>query len=198
MFKALSTILGASAALVAILSYFAPQSYPIIHGPELYACPSRFAEEEKRELKRFVESLLEHQNRNIYIDSLQISIGGCGLFGEPVWNKEKRSPDVKAEASAQAKILKITYSSLYEKPSETYILIIHTNLDDYPFGNSNCNENCVGASGVYRVKINASEGFVFVDISKSPIVDSVAKSYECTLNKLEAKNFWKRFWACRI
>lgn len=201
LLRGFSTILAALiatiAAIVGILSYLAPQSYPVVNGPVLYACPDQMDAEEKNKIKQFIEALLLHKSHIVYVKDLLVGISDCALFGNPTSNR-KRSRLIKAIGPAGSKTLTLIYYSLDGEYSETYHLVIHLALEDYPFATSNCDENCVGANGLYQIKIGSGEGNVFMDLAKAPIVDSVARSYECAINQFNSKNWWQRFWACKF
>lgn len=198
LFQMLGAAVGISATVIAILSYLAPQTYPVIEGPELYACPDKLEAKEKFAIKNFFDEMIKHRNSYAYIKELTIGIGGCGLFGsEYASNKPKKFNEVTATESKKSDLLTLTYHTL-SNTGETYILMVHTSIDDYPFATSNCNENCIGADGVYQTRIIFNEGFVIADLARAPIVDSVARSYECAINKVKAKNWWQEFWACRL
>lgn len=197
IWKYIGGLAAFGAATAGILTYLAPQSYPVILAPELYACPESLSDQESKDLKQFFDALHMHKNRVVYISHLLVGIGGCALFGNHGSGK-KTSNLIKAIGPEGSKTLTLTYRSLYGGSSENYFLIIHLGLEDYPFATSNCDENCVGADGIYQAKITSNEGNIFIDLARAPIVDSVTKSYDCSISQLNSTNAWQRFWACKL
>lgn len=156
---------------------------------------------------------LEKLNQQlVFVTDLTIYNYGC--FDTPNPNRALRLQEMKANenfevlrSSLEGDLPDLTgsitvgFSKMAKSPDHAMneiALTVRAPGNDQYLTDIGCGENCFGAHGLYKVTFFVAEELAIYRLDPFPATTAILDAYQCTLSKLQAKNAWERFVACRF